>query len=40
MDLDMKTKMSRCMENIFFYRLKFRTINLVSGQNIIDNIII
>jgi hypothetical protein len=30
-DLDMKTKMSKCMENAFFYRLKFGTIDLMTN---------
>ena len=29
MDLDMKTKMSKYMTNTSFYRLKFKTIDMV-----------
>ena len=30
-DLDLKTKMSKCMVNASFYRLKFRTIDLMTN---------
>jgi len=30
-DLDLKTKMPKCMENASFYRPKFRTINLMTN---------
>jgi hypothetical protein len=30
-DLDLKIKMSKCMANICFYRLKFRTIGLMTN---------
>jgi hypothetical protein len=30
-DLNLKTKMSKCMANAFFYRLKFRTIDLMTN---------
>jgi len=30
-DLDLKTKMPKCMENPFFYRLTFRTIDLMTN---------
>ena len=30
-DLDLKIKMSKYMANTFFYRLKFRTIDLVAN---------
>lgn len=40
MDLDVKTNMSKYMANVSFYRIKFKIINLVARQNIIDNIII
>jgi len=30
-DLDLKTKMSKCMENASFYKLKFRTIDLMTN---------
>jgi len=30
-DLDLKTKMPKCMENASFYRPKFRTIDLMTN---------
>jgi hypothetical protein len=30
-DLDLKTKMSKCMANASFYRLKFETIDLMTN---------
>jgi len=30
-DLDMKIKMPKCMENAFFYRPKFETIDLMTN---------
>ena len=30
-DLDMKTKMPKCMASAFFFRLKFRTIDLITN---------
>jgi hypothetical protein len=30
-DLDMKTKMPKCMTNAYFYRLKFGTIDLMTN---------
>jgi hypothetical protein len=30
-DLDLKTKMPKCMANAFFYKPKFRTIDLMTN---------
>jgi hypothetical protein len=33
-DLYLKTKMPKCMANAFFYRLKFRTIDLMTNYRV------
>jgi len=30
-DIDLKTKMPKCMANASFYRLKFKTIDLITN---------
>ena len=35
-DLDLKTKMPKCMANAFIYRLKFETIDLKTNLNILS----
>ena len=38
-DLDPKTKMPKCMANAFFYRPKFRTIDLMTNYWVDDHIL-
>jgi hypothetical protein len=38
-DLDLNTKISKCITNAFFYRLKFRSIDLITNNWVGDHLL-